>query len=216
MPKFGDYTASTAPNQGDLLLIKDINTNSTKKITRSNLLVGTALPTNTVTTAAITDAAVTSAKLSGINKSLLTTDSNPYKFSAYLSSGQTVANADVKITCQTELFDTNSNYDNVTNFRYVAPVTGFYFFNAAATTFIGNGNVIIAKLFKNGVIAKRGSWASNNTGGANTITSNVSAFLSLTASDYVELYTNHSQVSTSTINGTLDQTYFEGYLICRT
>lgn len=63
MPKFGDYTASTAPNQGDLLLIKDINTNSTKKITRSNLLVGTALPTNTVTTAAITDSNVTTAKV---------------------------------------------------------------------------------------------------------------------------------------------------------
>lgn len=63
MPKFNDYTASTAPNAGDLLLIKDVVSNSTKKITRSNLLVGTALPTNTVTTAAITDNSVTAAKL---------------------------------------------------------------------------------------------------------------------------------------------------------
>lgn len=63
MPKFGDYTASTAPNAGDLLLIKDVVSNSTKKITRSNLLVGTALPNNTVTTAAITDDSVTSAKI---------------------------------------------------------------------------------------------------------------------------------------------------------
>src|SRR5687767_8010800 len=54
---------------------------------------------------------------------------NPYKFSVYRgSSNQTVASGFVKVQLNTELFDTNNNFDGVTNHRYVAPVNGFYFF----------------------------------------------------------------------------------------
>jgi hypothetical protein len=51
---------------------------------------------------------------------------NPYKFSARRSTAQTPNGA--AIVFNTELFDTNSNYD-ITNGRYTIPVSGFYQIN---------------------------------------------------------------------------------------
>jgi len=48
MPRFADYPSSTAPNNGDLLVIKDVVSNSTKNITRENILKGTPIPDGTV------------------------------------------------------------------------------------------------------------------------------------------------------------------------
>lgn len=49
------------------MIIEDSVASATKKITRSNFLKGTALPTDTVTTASITDANVTTAKIADLN-----------------------------------------------------------------------------------------------------------------------------------------------------
>ena len=53
----------SAPNNNDLLAIVDMAGAVTKKITRADLLKGTALPADTVTTAAISDEAVSGAKI---------------------------------------------------------------------------------------------------------------------------------------------------------
>ena len=48
-------------------------------------------------------------------------------FSAYQSSGQTIGAATAtKIQFQTEVFDTNNNYDNATNYRFTPTVAGYY------------------------------------------------------------------------------------------
>ena len=62
MPKISDLISLTTPNNDDVLPIVDIAGVVTKKIKRSDLLKGTPLPNNTVTTPAITDASVTAAK----------------------------------------------------------------------------------------------------------------------------------------------------------
>lgn len=57
---------------------------------------------------------------------------NPYKFSAYRSTN--VATTDFNgytIIFNTELFDTNNNYDNTTG-EYTVPVTGYYQINVNA------------------------------------------------------------------------------------
>lgn len=63
MPRFADYPSSTAPNNGDLLVIKDVVSNTTKNITRENILKGTPLPADTVDTQAIGDGEVTAPKI---------------------------------------------------------------------------------------------------------------------------------------------------------
>jgi len=75
-------------------------------------------------------------------------------FSARISSNQTVsANTFTKMECATEDWDTDSKYDNVTNYRFTPTVAGYYQFNLAMR---GNstGTNIIA-LYKNGAIWKR-------------------------------------------------------------
>lgn len=56
---------------------------------------------------------------------------NPYKFSAYRSSSQSLTDASTAtIICNTEDFDTNNNY-NTTTGQYTVPVTGYYQLNAS-------------------------------------------------------------------------------------
>lgn len=75
MPKISELSSETTPADGDLLAIVDIAGVITKKITRDDFLTGTALPNDTVTTAAIADGAVTPAKLALSGS--VTTYSNP-------------------------------------------------------------------------------------------------------------------------------------------
>ena len=78
MPRISDLTSYTAPSNSDLLAIVDMAGAVTKKITRADLLKGTALPADTVTTPAIADGAVAYAKLlSTIFSGQLTTYTNP-------------------------------------------------------------------------------------------------------------------------------------------
>jgi hypothetical protein len=52
-------------------------------------------------------------------------------FSAYQSSAQSIShNSFTKVQFQTENFDTNSNFDNTTNYRYTPTVAGYYFVDA--------------------------------------------------------------------------------------
>jgi hypothetical protein len=49
-------------------------------------------------------------------------------FEAYLSSAQSVSDAtETKVQCDTEVFDSDSCYDNSTNYRFTPTVAGKYF-----------------------------------------------------------------------------------------
>lgn len=153
---------------------------------------------------------VTAANIDGIDKSLLTTDSNPYKFSVYRNAAWNTPNAaEAKVAFDTETFDTNSNFDSTTNNRYTAPVAGFYYFNAQIgfSTSVNNAYTL---LYKNGAQVKKGSQTvATNLGGAQ-----VSAFLQLAANDYVEVYVFTSATQTGSTGA--NNTYFDGFLVSRT
>ena len=106
-------------------------------------------------------------------------------FSAYLNSNQSIsASTWTKVQCTIEEFDTNSNYDNATNYRFTPTVAGYYqvsgTVDASASAAYTQGGV---SLYKNGSIFKRGSFA--NIGSQSTI----SSLIYLNGStDYVELY----------------------------
>ena len=172
------------------------------------------LASNVVTTAKIADDAVTAAKLDGVDKSLLSTDSNPYKFSAYRSTAWTASAALTKVQLNAETFDTNNNFDSTTNYRYNVPVSGFYQFNANITI-SGNTNRVFVAIYKNG--SGGTELARNDTNISNAIavpySAAVSVLAQLTAGEYVELFHASSAVAGSTGAGV---THMSGFLVSRT
>lgn len=146
-----------------------------------------------------------------LDKSTLSTDSNPYKFSVYRNGSQTVATATpVKIQWNAETFDTNNNFDSTTNFRYVAPIDGFWQINARIEN---NGSgILLIYLYKNGVEFKQG--------GRSTIASGLSAvtlneLVQLSATDYIEIFV-YSDNAAAPASGTASTAYFSGFLVSKT
>lgn len=132
------------------------------------------------------------------------------KFSAYRSAGFTASSSDVKIPFEVEEFDIGSNFDT-TNNRFIAPVDGYYQFNAAVTaSAANNGGTLGINLRKNNTLAKAGSRIENIyvPSGTREPVSVVSALLYLTAGDYVEafMFSNNLALKTGASN-----TYFQGF-----
>lgn len=142
------------------------------------------------------------------------TISNPYKFCVYRNAAYNWGSgAFAKISFDTEVFDTNSNFDSTTNYRYTAPVNGFYQFNARTYTSVGSGgNAYIISIYKNGVQYANGT---GNIQGAGTSGFGLalSEFMQLTAGDYIEIYVygNGNAGATGTTGN-----MFAGFLVCRT
>lgn len=184
---------------------------------KSDIVDNAQLVDNSVHTEQILDDAVTAPKLVGLDKSNLTTDSNPYKFHAYsVSNYSATGQTFTKITMNGEVYDTNNNFDSTTNYRYVAPVSGFYLFMGSVQHFITPGYYVIATIYKNGVELMRGSTVPTGTTGNENVSAPVVAMIQLTAGDYVELWQYDSQPGAYTVNGTLGATFFQGFLISRT
>ena len=109
-------------------------------------------------------------------------------FSANNTSGQSFSNSTfTKVQINSETFDTNSNYDPTTNYRFTPTVAGYYQINGNVS-FVGaaSGYARVA-IYKNGSDLIQGSGIPNNTqiGGQATV-SGVISFNGST--DYVELY----------------------------
>jgi hypothetical protein len=133
-------------------------------------------------------------------------------FSAYANATQSLANATfVKIAIDTELFDTNSNFDSTTNYRFTPTVAGYYQINAGVLIGIGATGIAAAAIYKNGSIATLGNSAASD--GSNAY-SGVSTLLNLNGStDYIELYGYQtSGLNKSTVAGS-PYTYFQASLV---
>lgn len=141
---------------------------------------------------------------------------NPYKFSVYRSSAQNTGNgAYAKIQFNSEYFDTNSNFDSSTNYRYTAPVSGFYQFNASFSCTTGASETLIITLFKNGSEYDRGQRLVHTTAGiAQLLYSNM---IQLTAGDYVEIYSYASGgARVMEVGANTPHPIFSGFLVSRT
>lgn len=136
---------------------------------------------------------------------------NPYKFRVYLNQVQNHVNGTfTKVNLNTEEFDTNNNYDPVTNYRYTAPVSGYYYFSAAARTDAGTANIFsIAALYVNGVVRVQGAQYTSASGFGRSV---VSDLMPLKAGDYVELFFRVDTGANSISVGSLD-TYLSGFLV---
>lgn len=74
-------------------------------------------------------------------------------FSATMSADQTIGTSATKITFNTEVFDTNSNYDPTTNYRFTPTVAGYYQINFNLCTLPASGSAsgqFYFYIYKNG------------------------------------------------------------------
>jgi len=138
-------------------------------------------------------------------------------FSAYQSVSQSVtANVFTKIQFQTELFDTNNNFDNVTNYRFTPTVAGYYLITANlaySTAAVAGMSIIGVTIYKNGSAFSKGTQVA--AGAINNAATSVTSVIYFNGStDYVEIfsYQNVGTLSTLPADGG-NAVRFEGYLV---
>ena len=137
-------------------------------------------------------------------------------FSAYRGVAQTITTATfTKVQLSSEEFDTNSNFDSTTNYRFTPTVAGYYQVNATinAVSTLTLTRTILA-FQKNGVQYSRGidiAFAS----GTNPVYLSMSDLIYFNGStDYLELYTYLVGTGTLTLSasGTGEVTRMSGSL----
>lgn len=139
-------------------------------------------------------------------------------FSATNSSSISVSNNTfTKLSCGTEVFDTNNNYDTAT-FRFTPNVPGYYYFYGFCFgTGSTNTSLVEALVYKNGSVAIGGSVIFNAGTPYNSAQSNTCVCLYMNGTtDYVELYGRVVGGGTLTISspsGGFTNTQFGGFLV---
>jgi len=128
-------------------------------------------------------------------------------FSAYLNGSKSIsASTFTKVQCNTEEFDTNSNYDNATNYRFTPTVAGYYQVSGQITP-AGAVTRLIATIYKNGTLFKYGTDYSAGNRGV------VSCLVYCNGStDYLELYGYVTSVSAS-FAGSVSDCYFQACMV---
>lgn len=123
-------------------------------------------------------------------------DSNGYiatnapAFRATASTSQTFTGGVAqKVTLGTEVWDTTSNFDNVTNYRFTPTVAGYYQVNGgySFTTAGSAGWTLFTYIAKNGSEHIRGAEVYSLTGTFNQSVVNGVVYMNGTT-DYIELY----------------------------
>jgi hypothetical protein len=120
----------------------------------------------------------------------VTSKFNQPAFEARLSSDQTISDDTfTKISVNEEVFDTDSCYDNSTNYRFTPTVAGKYYIYWSCSGIASSNNVVNSNVFiyKNGTQYNGGSIAGNSAiSGGSSIALATIDFNGST--DYVEFY----------------------------
>lgn len=138
---------------------------------------------------------------------------NDYKFYAYRNSAWTVANG--KVTFDTVVFDTGSNYSTSTGL-FTAPVSGFYWFNTKLyfSLFGGgtdSGNVQL--VYNNTTATNVGTYVSNSQGvGSST---GGPLIYQMSATDTMQVNMASVTRGDTGVTGSA-ATYFQGHLLSNT
>ena len=134
-------------------------------------------------------------------------------FSAYRSANQSINNGTfTKVQVDTEEFDTASNYDNSTNYRFTPTVSGYYQINAEVKMAASSATLLVS-IYKNGAEAKRGN--QSGLAASSGQAASVSCLIYLNGStDYIELYVLQSSGGALNVEGGNNGTtnYFQAFL----
>ena len=141
---------------------------------------------------------------------------NTPAFEVKLNASQNISNNTLtKAQFDTVLLDTDTCFDNTTNYRFTPTTTGKYYIYGAvsATTNASENNFVIAQLYKNGSLyTGRESFMDTRFQKGQTYTVNVSAIVDMNGStDFVELYGRTFGGGGSLFRLDQQRTYFGGY-----
>lgn len=135
-------------------------------------------------------------------------------FSAYANANQTItSNTFTKIQINTEEFDTNSNFDSTTNYRFTPTVAGYYQVNGSVNNYSSTlPTRLLAVIYKNGTAYKRffdgavstGTFFANSEGSALVYLNG--------SSDYIELY-GLIVATTAIVNTDSSYVYFQAAMV---
>jgi len=135
-------------------------------------------------------------------------------FHAYVSSNQTLTSGVwTKAQMDTEAFDTNSNFDSTTNYRFTPTVAGYYHFMYGARLFATSQTTGVVAIYKNGSGAGGVQSNTNGTSLPNYNAKFVSGLVYMNGStDYVEAY-SYIAGTTPSIQAGINTSFFQGYLV---
>jgi len=136
-------------------------------------------------------------------------------FSAYFSGNPGLsANTQTKIAANTEIFDTNSNYDT-TNYRFTPTVAGYYIVTLFTTIYTGTNQTSFTKrvsIYKNGAVYKEAGFDGNFAYANNNHTMSITSLVYCNGTtDYIEGYALIG-VAGNLIGGAPQGNTFEAYL----
>jgi len=154
------HTAETSIADGDTILIHDASASALRKMTKANFVSGVG-------------------------------GTNTPAFEAYLSTNQSFSDASyTKINFNTEIYDTDSDYDNSSNYRFTPTTAGKYLIYSTIVMYTSSSTILDAQLaiYKNGSLHKETDLEIDNDTEkrVNISTSTVIDFNG--SSDYVEIY----------------------------
>jgi len=127
-------------------------------------------------------------------------------------------NSYTKIQLQTEVLDTDSAYDNSSNYRFTPGVAGKYFIAGMVAigsgTGVNNAERIFVAIYKNGSKYQQAIIDGRDGISSDTLGQTVVAIMDLDDDDYVELYTKYFDGgSAGSNNYYTDSTTFQGFRI---
>jgi len=168
--------------------------------------------TNTLTLPATTGNIVTTGDSSTITQGMIGSNvaSAGPAFSAYANAALSITGGvPTKIQMNTEEFDTNSNYDNVTNYRFTPTVAGYYQVSGSIGGSPTSAGYFFTMVYKNGSNYKSGAnFPISGTYGPQSVCSSL-VYLN-GSTDYIELY-GQAQ-NTNSIGGASSITFFQAFL----
>ena len=135
-------------------------------------------------------------------------------FSAYPSAASQSLGNNVytKIAINTEEFDTNSNFDATTNFRFTPTVAGYYQINGCVNISNSTSTRTLATIYKNNAEYKRGT--DIGTTMPTTLGATVSSVIYFNgSSDYVELFVYVNAAGCTANGSNTYTTYFNGSMV---
>lgn len=194
-----DNASKSPVAQEDILLVRDVTSNTDKKTTVSGLSAAVAA----------------NVPEGGLSSKSLT---NPHQFRVYRNSAFSLtAGSFTKIPYDTKSYDTGSNLDIVTNTgRFTAVTAGFYHFDATVYIAAGGDTSLWCVLYKNGTRYAAGNKFSANVTSAHgsDAGSVASSGMQLAVGDYVEVFV-FCNGSASLVVSSPANNYFSGHLVSK-
>lgn len=150
----------------------------------------------------------------GTDMILMNPENVAIAFRVYLSSSQlNIGTVAEKVNWDAETYDTNSDFDTTTNYRFTPTVAGKYLLSVEFYwTSLASGNILTVYFYKNGASIKQSRKGAPNTIYSPSLVDTVDANGS---TDYFEVFVKNASSTTSDLQGSGSGTnnVFTGLLI---